>query len=144
MHLADLQSWNQSRILAAPALAAFGEPLLCDPFADPEVIKKLIGERLREKGVVIEIGDADAEAMGASDNRGKLAKATYEIFIGESVTVAHSPEKKMLCQAVADAIQDPTNSGPKEPAAEFEGYTSAKSEHGYVVHVLTFSKIIRF
>lgn len=140
MKIEDLQSFFSAAILADPALAAFGAPLITDPFVADETIESLVGQRLREIGVLIEIGYPSARRTSDRNLRGTAAAASIDILVAESPTLAHTPTGLALQQRIIDAIQSHGNRN--ELNGEFESIETAVSEQGYILTAIAFTKAV--
>lgn len=137
MKLADVQTYASDRIKAAVALAAFGDPILYSHFTADETARAAIDTALREKGVCIEIGSVEADGDNSTpNNRGNRVEAAFEVYVAESPVVAHAPQEMALVTAVAEAVQARVDSYTQNPRCV--SYSASKSEHGYVLHVLSF------
>lgn len=138
MKLSEVQSNIAALITADAALAAFGPPISFSLFTDDDAGRTDIATRLREKGVVIEIGLPEATGENAKPaNRYTLLDVNFEVFVAESPKVAHALQGLELVEAVSAAVQRRTS--PAEHNAHCTSYAAAKSEQGYILHVLTFS-----
>ena len=141
MKIGEIQASLVAAVMADPVLAAYGEPIVATPFADEAVVEALIGERLRSPGVVIEIGYPSAARSSARELRGTAATASVDLLVAESPTVSHAPAGLALQQRIVDAVQGYAASRAELPA-EFESIETAVTEHGYVLHVISFTKAV--
>jgi hypothetical protein len=139
MKLDELQTYVSGRLMAVPALAALGAPICYSLFTDDKISREAIASSLETTGVCIEIGLPEAhEKQGASsDSRSTLLEAEFEVFIAESPKVAHVPENMGLVNQVVAAIR--VRSAPFEQVPNVTSYMPAKSENGYILHVVSFT-----
>lgn len=137
MKLHEVQPHVVGLIVAASALAAFGDPVAYSHFSDDETAQALIAERLRTAGVLIEVGGV--EAMRADDKtaRGVAADAVFEVFIAESPKVTHTPSQEALRKAVIEAVTAQVDA--YTPRVEFQRSDTARGEQGYVLHIISFT-----
>ena len=137
MNLAGIQSYVSDQIMAVPALAALGTPLVYSHFTPDETSRAAIDAQLRSTGVCIEIGLVSAAGDPAKPyNRFVTVDAEFEVFVAESPKATHTPTEALLVEQVAQAVQ--ARQSVSEPSARCIRYDSAKSENGYVLHVLSF------
>lgn len=138
MKLSEVQSHHAGLMMADPALAAFGQPLIFDPGADDDAQRNAISARIREKGVCIEVGSIEADGDSTKPaQRFTVLDVNFTVYIAENPRVAHAPAGIPLVEAVASALQ--TRISSYEPNARVTSYAAATSEQGYVLHVLTCS-----
>ena len=137
MKLENVQQYVADRIMAVPALAAFGAPIQYTPFLDDDALKTAIGDQLRVKGVCIEIGQEEADRVDDPMIRGVAADASFDVFVSEAIKTAHAPSDKMLRKAVIDAVT--VRLDARETPAKFLRSDTAKAEQGYVLHILSFT-----
>lgn len=135
MHLAEVQEYAKSRILADATLAAFGQPLIYTPFTADEDSRAAIAEALGSFGVCIEIGTVEADGPKEQPNaRFTRLDASFDIFIAEAPKVAHTPSQMELVTRVVNALQARVSAS--EQNVRVIGYGAAKHENGYVLHIL--------
>jgi len=137
MKLENVQQYVSDRIMAVPALAAFGPPIIWSPFLDILTLRAAIDTQLRTKGVCIAISSVGAKRVGDRTIRGVTAEANFEVWAEELKNGAHSPSGELLRAALIDAITAFTES--REPRAEFESADPLISEHGNPLQALSFS-----
>jgi hypothetical protein len=143
MNLHEVQSFAATQIMAVPALAALGQPVLYSLFDDDQEIMDRIGAQRRATGVCIDIGQvAGDDARNASTpGRGIVLDASFEVFIGEEPKVPHTPSDLDLVRRVVAALcRQPGN---HDVAPRCTGYDAAKDDHGVILHVLSFTVPVR-
>lgn len=137
MNLAEVQQFGAGQITADPTLAALGAPIVYSLGLDDESTRASIAAALRTKGVVFEIG----LPSGTDDEgeRGRFAKLMidFDVFVAENPKVSHTPAALDLVTAVIRAVCKPNDMS--ETPAKCTGYDVAKSEHGYVLHIISFN-----
>jgi uncharacterized MnhB-related membrane protein len=141
MRLQDVQAHASTLLMASPALAPLGAPLLWSPFLDEQAHADLIADRLRTTGVCIEISSVWSGSVATVHPQSALsARAVFEVCIAESFTLTHAPTDSALLEAVVQAMLQ------SRYAVEFESFGPEGSfrEQGYVLHVLRFSIPILF
>jgi hypothetical protein len=138
MKLHEVQAKMAELIAANEALAAFGAPLVFTLFTDDKTVRETIATRLREKGVVLEVGAVDAARSPDTSVRGVAADASFDVFIAESPTVEHTPSGEDLRRTIIEVLMQPTDR--HTPRAEFSRSESAISEQGYVLHIISFTQ----
>lgn len=136
MTLAAIQPYFAGLISADAQLSPFGAPIQVDPFQDPNAAKAAIAAALRATGVSIEVGFPWISAPETDLGGSTLIQAMCEVFVAESPTVAHTPEKiDLLTRAISactvrpNAIQKP---------ARLRSSESLKIEGGTILHMLSF------
>ena len=129
-----VQTLAAAQLTAAPALAAFGEPLIFDLDTDEQVHKETIRARLAATGVCLEIGSVTAP--GSADTLGGVLTplvGSFEIYAAEKVAGTHTPKGPDLWRAIIKALT------ARNENFACAGYDAFRTEHGYLLHVLTFT-----
>ncbi len=137
MNLDAVQAYAASQIQANTTLAAFGTPILVSYFTPDETARKTIQDRLRQYGVCIHVGPVGAEGDGEKPFlRYSVVDANFEVFVTEDPKTTHTPQEVSLAMLVAQAVQARVDA--RTPSARCIHYHSEVSEHGYVMHILSF------
>lgn len=134
MKFADVQSALSEKLTARAALAALGRPVILSLFADDSVAKTAINAALSAKGVVFGIGFVSGSRSEASAGRWTDPRASLDVLVEESVTVAHSPSSLAL---VDEVIAAATHRDGYD--FDFVSLDSMIAESGNVLHVISFS-----
>jgi hypothetical protein len=141
MNLAGVQAYAASQIANNSALAALlanGQPITYSPFTADETARAAIDAALRTYGVCIEVGDVSFTGDPAKpQNRFTTVDAEFDVFVAESIKVAHTPSGLSLVENVARAVE--LRLDARTHSARCTRYDKMLSEHGYVLHILTFT-----
>lgn len=143
MNLVDVQPAVSSQIMAVADLASFGQPIEYSLSLDDESVRDQIAAGLRDKGVVIEIGAlSGADANNASTpGRFAVVDTSFEVFVAENPKTTHAPANTELVSNVIAAVTKQADR--HETPIRWTGYEAAKNDHGYVLHVLSFTVPVR-
>jgi hypothetical protein len=154
VQLSQVQAYLASKITAAPALAALGDPFIYDPQRqvartyDPDAIggaaivsdpagtslKDALRARLQATaGVTIEI---DWPVIGATDGTvsGTFSRVFVPVFIAERAGTTHAPTGLALVDAVITALR--TRNGTAW-IVDVTDYAFDDDEAGSVLHIIT-------
>lgn len=139
MKPADVQPYIAAQLSANAALLALaGAPIQFSLFTPDEDAKAAIADKLRDFGVCLEVGPVSRAGDGVKPiNRFIRTDCAIAVFVGESLTKAHSPQGEALVDAVISAVA--TRNVNRDEAIQFVRSDSFISENGYILHVLQFS-----
>ena len=136
--LSQVQAFASSQISADTQLAVFGVPLSFSLHDSDETARAAINQRLRTTGVCIEVGSPIAEKSGSTIGQ-KVCKAMaiVNIYAAEKVGGTHTPKDVSLMESIVAAMLDAN--APGVQVVEFSGNDAYLTEHGYVLHVISFT-----
>ncbi len=138
MKFADVQAYFAARVADSSALSPFGEALIWDPFADNQKSATAIADRLRDKGVAIEIGFPKALDTETNIGGSSFVNVSVPVFVAEhpGEDQAHSPAKAALIDAVIKDLTARPN--PTQQAARFREHYAEFNSDGMLQHMFIF------
>ena len=137
MKLFELQDRIAQQLDADSSLRAFGAARKFSLADDEEEVKEAISTRLRESGVCLEVGSIEGTENASTAGRFALLNAQFDVYAAENPRLAHAPAGMLLVQTVIEAVTKRISQ--YEHAPRLVGYEAARSEQGYILHVLSFT-----